>query len=45
MEALQDALLNLLIGVVGLVAAFLGQKGSEYLKKNGVLAQLERKKN
>ena len=45
MEALQDALLNLLIVVVGLVAAFIGQKGSEYLKKKGVLAQLESKKN
>lgn len=45
MEALQEALLNLLIVVVGLVAAFIGQKGSEYLKKKGVLAQLESKKN
>lgn len=45
MEALQDALVNLLIVVIGLVATFVGQKGSEYLKKKGVLAQLESKKN
>lgn len=45
MEALQDALLNLLIVVVGLATGFIGQKGSEYLKKKGVLAQLESKKN
>jgi len=45
MEALQDVLLNLLIVVVGLATTFIGQKGTEYLKKKGVLAQLESKKN
>ncbi len=45
MEALQNALLNLLIIVIGMVATFVGQKGTEYLKKKGVLAQLESKKN
>lgn len=45
MDALQDALLNLLIVVIGLVAAFIGQKGTAYLKRKGVLAQLESKKN
>lgn len=45
MEALQEALLNLLIIVIGLVATFVGQKGHAYLKRKGVLAQLESKKN
>lgn len=45
MEALQEALLNLLIVVVGLATAFIGQKGHAYLKRKGVLAQLESKKN
>lgn len=45
MEALQDVLLNLLIVVVGLATTFIGQKGTAYLKKKGVLAQLESKKN
>lgn len=45
MEALQDVLLNLLIVVVGLATTFIGQKGTAYLKRKGVLAQLESKKN
>lgn len=45
MEALQEALLNLLIIVIGLVATFVGQKGHAYLKRKGILAQLESKKN
>ena len=45
MEALQDALLNVLIIIIGMVATFIGQKGHEYLKRKGVLAQLESKKN
>lgn len=45
MEALQDVLLNLLIVVVGLATTFIGQKGHAYLKRKGVLAQLESKKN
>ncbi|WP_275400168.1 hypothetical protein [Enterococcus faecium] len=42
MEALQEALLNLLNVVV---AIFIGQKGSEYLKKKDILAQLKNNKN
>lgn len=34
-----------MIVVVGLATGIIGQKGSEYLKKKGVLAQLESKKN
>lgn len=45
MEALQDVLLNLLIVVVGFGDNFHRTKGTAYLKKKGVLAQLESKKN
>ena len=43
MEDLTQALVNLLVVVIGLVATFVGQKGMAFLKKKGVVAQLESK--
>lgn len=45
MEALQEALINLLVVVIGLVASFVGAKGTQFLKEKGIAAQLESKKN
>lgn len=44
MEALNEALVNLLVVVVGLVATFLGQKLNAYLKEKGISKQLQNKK-
>lgn len=44
MQALQEALINLLVVVIGVVASFLGQQGVQFLKKNGVLKEIESKK-
>lgn len=44
MEALQDALVNLLVVVIGLVTAYVGKRGKEYLDQKGVLKALESKK-
>ena len=43
MEALQEALINLLVVVIGLVATFVGQKGYSYLNKKGILKEIETK--
>ena len=43
MEALQEALVNLLVVVIGLVATFVGQKGYSYLNNKGILKEIEAK--
>ena len=43
MEALQEALINLLVVVIGLVATFVGQKGYSYLNNKGILKEIEAK--
>ena len=43
MEALQEALINLLVVVIGLVATFVGQKGYSYLSNKGILKEIEAK--
>lgn len=43
MEALREALINLLVVVIGLVATFVGQKGYSYLNNKGVLKEIEAK--
>ena len=43
MEALQEALINLLVVVIGLVATFVGQKGYSYLNNKGILKEIETK--
>lgn len=44
MEALQQALINLLVVVIGVVASFIGQKLSVYLQQKGIDKQLQSKK-
>ena len=43
MEALQEALINLLVVVIGLVTTFVGQKGYSYLNNKGILKEIEAK--
>ena len=43
MEALQEALINFLVVVIGLVATFVGQKGYSYLNNKGILKEIEAK--
>ena len=43
MEALQEALINLLVVIIGLVATFVGQKGYSYLNNKGILKEIEAK--
>ena len=43
MEALKEALINLLVVVIGLVATFVGQKGYSYLNNKGILKEIEAK--
>ena len=43
MEALQEALINLLVVVIGLVATFVGQKGYSYLNNKVILKEIEAK--
>lgn len=43
MEALQEALINLLVVVIGLVATFVGQKWYSYLNNKGILKEIEAK--
>lgn len=44
MDQLTQALINLLIVVIGLFATFVGQEGKKFLKKKGLLAEMESKK-
>ena len=43
MEALQEALINFLVVIIGLVATFVGQKGYSYLNNKGILKEIEAK--
>lgn len=43
MQALQEALINFLVVVIGLVATFVGQKGYSYLNNKGILKEIEAK--
>ena len=43
MEELQEALINFLVVVIGLVATFVGQKGYSYLNNKGILKEIEAK--
>ena len=43
MEALQEALINFLVVVIGLVVTFVGQKGYSYLNNKGILKEIEAK--
>ena len=43
MEALQEALINFLVVVIGLVATFVGQKEYSYLNNKGILKEIEAK--
>lgn len=45
MEALQDAVINLLVVLVGLLATFLTAKAKSYLNEKGIMQQLETKRN
>ena len=43
MQALQEALINFLVVIIGLVATFVGQKGYSYLNNKGILKEIEAK--
>lgn len=45
MEALHDAVLNLVVVLIGLLASFLSVKVNTYLKEKGIMQQLESKQN